>query len=160
MLPKTAIAHHLNADPALVARWARRGMPLFSLEAAAAWHSANIRPRKRRKPSAAAVPATDPVAGDPPCRTWYDRRQRVLTMHAQRELDLLEGRALDRATTVAAWQKRLTAVRARLLAIPSKAAASVPPAWRAKVGEVVAELIDEALYELSGTTPEGRRRER
>lgn len=61
MIRPADVARHLNADPSLVARWVRRGMPLTSMTEALTWHSATITPRRRSDapppPELAAEPA-------------------------------------------------------------------------------------------------------
>lgn len=47
MIKPGEVARHLQADPSLVSRWIRRGMPMTSLSDALAWHAAAVRPRRR-----------------------------------------------------------------------------------------------------------------
>lgn len=55
MLKKSHIAAALEVDPANITRWAKRGMPLYSIDAARQWRRQNIRPRIT--PAAARAPA-------------------------------------------------------------------------------------------------------
>lgn len=56
MLKKSHIAAALEVDPANITRWARRGMPLYSIDAARAWRLQNIRPRIKPYEPAAGAP--------------------------------------------------------------------------------------------------------
>ncbi len=61
MVKKSQIAAALEVDPANITRWARRGMPLYSIEAARAWRLQNIRPRMKPYQPA---PEPTPAASD------------------------------------------------------------------------------------------------
>jgi hypothetical protein len=51
MIPtKSAIAAALGVDRSMATRWARQGMPLYSIEAARAWRLQNVRPRQPAAP--------------------------------------------------------------------------------------------------------------
>ncbi len=59
----TDLARALACDPTLISRWARRGMPVDSVEAARAWHASNIRSRVRIGAPPPAEPANRPAKG-------------------------------------------------------------------------------------------------
>jgi len=128
-------------------------MPAYDVAAAQAWHSSNVRTRRRRRNGpaavAAAAPSTEPV-GDPVTRSWRDRKERADALVKERELALSEGRLLDKTEVLAAWQKQIASFRSRMLAIPSEVAAQAPSASRVIVCNIVEREIHEALAEVSG----------
>jgi hypothetical protein len=94
-----------------------------------------------------AVPATTPA--EPTIRTWYDRRQRALAQHAERELALLEGRSLDRDRTIGNLAKIYGNIRQRLLALPSRVAPLVPVDQRQRVADAIEREVYAALNDLA-----------
>lgn len=47
MISQAELAKALGVDPALVTRYAKRGMPVYSIDAARTWRAANVRPRAK-----------------------------------------------------------------------------------------------------------------
>jgi hypothetical protein len=66
MVKKSQIAAALEVDPANITRWAKRGMPLYSIDAARAWRQQNIRPRM--KPY---QPVADPTYAADDISEWF-----------------------------------------------------------------------------------------
>jgi len=93
--------------------------------------------------------------GDPPAADWRTRRDRAVALREELALSLATGRALDAGAVAAAWDKLVSRARARLLAIPSKCAGSVPAGVRTQVFELVTKLIHEALQELADSKGNG-----
>lgn len=74
------------------------------------------------------------------------------TRNSIAELELAERRRelLPRADVINAWQKLLTAIRAKLLALPTKLAAMIaPPGKLAETEQAISAAIDEVLTELA-----------
>ena len=61
---QTDLAAALGVDPALVTRYKARGMPVDSVEAAAAWKLANVRARAGGRADAAGAPDDAPPVED------------------------------------------------------------------------------------------------
>ena len=153
MATKSEIARHLRVDPASINRWAKRGMPVYDLELAVAWHGTYIRTRRGRK--AAAAPAVDP-AGDPAARTWRERLDKAAAQRAELALARERGEFFPKADVLSTWQRRFSDVRARLLAIPNKVGGRTSAkALRDEVLLAVEEEIYEALMDVSGTRGDG-----
>ena len=124
MTTKSNIAQALGVAGPQVTRWARRGMPVYDVEAAKARVSSNIRKRQRWDPAATLVAAVVDPVGDPPARTWRERLDRANAETREHELGIACGDYLLRAAVLAAWQKQILAFRARLLAIPNNVGAA------------------------------------
>lgn len=97
------LAQALGVDPALVTRYKGRGMPVDSIEAAAAWRQANVRVRaSTRMPPAGAEPGVAGAQGAaPPTESSYAdhraRRERAEADMAELEARRRAGQLIDRA---------------------------------------------------------------
>jgi hypothetical protein len=100
MIRPADVARHLNADPSLVARWVRRGMPLTSMTEALTWHSATITPRRRSDapppPELAAEPAPSGSMSSQLLAARLRREQAEAQMR-ERDAALQAGELVQRA---------------------------------------------------------------
>lgn len=143
----TEIANGLRIDKGLASRYARRGMPLTSVEDASAWKAANIRPRispgatKRPKKRAAAS------RPEPPAQTPYEaaKARTAMAEAEDRELALLErkGILVRREAIRAELGRRLSALKDALLQIPAR----LQSVLAAETDEAkVHQLLEDELY--------------
>lgn len=169
MIRKIDAARILGADPSLITRWCKRGMPLDSAEAAMAWRDAFANRRVRSAPAAAApapAPATDPVTKRTPApkrplateSTTSTMHARILAARCRREeAEALhaERRALEQAGALVRvedvdgeYVRHLIAAREIALSLPSRlapvlAAESDPGAIHARLDEELRRLLHE-----------------
>lgn len=121
----TELAKGLGVDATLVRRYVKRGMPIESVAAAAAWKAANIRPRvnegQKQPKNKSAVPAKHkprPIASQ-----YQDARTKLADADAQMaQLTLLErrGELVSRERVRLDMARRLSSLRDSLLQIPAR----------------------------------------
>lgn len=161
MIRSADVARHLNADPSLVARWVRRGMPLTSLDDAEAWHAAAVKPRRRTDASALTpVPATAPAATESADTTVSSLTKKLLEARLLREesdartaaIKLLElrGQVMRVEVVKGIFGRLMSDCRARLLGLPSRMAAQLAPEMQpVEVQRLLAREVHEILTDLS-----------
>ena len=88
------------------------------------------------------------------------RKEAALADLAEMEAAELRGELVRTEDVTKCWGEMVTAIRARLLVLPSMAASQVaPPGKTAEVQGILRKLINEALQELSGDgVPESAKR--
>ena len=155
MIRSADVARHLAADPSLVARWVRRGMPLTSLPEALAWHAATIRPRNRLPPPAEPDRASAPAApsGSMSAQLLEARlkREQADAFSADLRARELAGTLVKVDDVTMAHASRVARMRDALRGIPARLAALL--AAEADAGAVQRMLqveIDGAMYRAVG----------
>jgi phage terminase Nu1 subunit (DNA packaging protein) len=144
MLTQRAIAEGLGISPQLLTRYKRAGMPLTSVEAAAAWRAANVRQRIAEKPNGKAHPPKKAQ----PSQYQQARTRRELADAEDREISVLERRGvLVRREKVRAEVARiLVGLRQSLLQIPARLQAVLAAETdETKVHDVLQDEIDGIL---------------
>ena len=136
------IAAALGADPTLISRWRRRGMPDDSIASARAWHAANIKPRRRISARTghartAAPPAADHAEGAEPAIEGDSLTRQLLAARVLREQSEADSAAIRLAElqkqvvhvdeVLRTWGALLGQVRQSLLNLPSRVAPLIPP---------------------------------
>lgn len=124
------IARALDADPALVARWIKRGMPTTSIEEVRAWHAATIRPRRRLaepEPRRADTAGQAAPSGSMAAQLLAERLRSERAAAGLAELKLAEQRGdlARRGDLKKIMLRHGMAYREHLLSIPSRLAAMV-----------------------------------
>ncbi|MBK8689597.1 MAG: hypothetical protein IPN24_14660 [Betaproteobacteria bacterium] len=134
MVNKADIARALDVDPAMVTRWTRRGMPLYSVEAARRWRLQNIRPRMKppsRSPAVDLAALAD-LAADPAALGGLRSAIALLPAAVRAEIEL----------PVETWDALLGAdVLAALDAARDPAAAPLTDAEADEAGAVLVGVI-------------------
>jgi hypothetical protein len=88
------------------------------------------------------------------------RKEAALADLAEMEASELRGELVKVEAVTKCWGEMTTAIRARLLVLPSMAAPMIaPPGKASEVQGILRKLVNEALQELSGDgIPEGAKR--
>lgn len=166
----TDLARALECDPTLISRWARRGMPTDSVEAARAWQAENIRARVRiggtsanrpTKPSSgAAKPASDAsgaVGATPPEEGPGDygahrvRREAAEASLAELRLGETRGELIRLSAIKTALGVAFATSRDSLLALGSRLAPVLAGETDvAKIESLLHAEIHSALTALAG----------
>lgn len=165
MINKSDIARALEVDPAMVTRWEKRGMPVYDIEAAKRWRSANVRPRVKAMPamtdnrqSAAATPAGGPT--DEASRSDYfqakTRREIAEAAKAEMEMKKMSGALVERDLVELASYEAGRLLRDMVLSVPSKSAAELAALTSPQEVEAhLRESLRRVLAELSRLTRTG-----
>ena len=120
---KKTIAAALGISPGLVSRYSRQGMPVCSIEQAAAWKATNIRPRAPspgREPPPAAFAAGVPVTSFHVARTLREAAEAKL---AQLKLAELTGELVRRSDVEKGAARAMALLREALQPVPGRVAA-------------------------------------
>ena len=149
---QTEIATALGLSPGRVTQLKARGMPVHSIQAAFDWYRTHtdFKLSPKLTPDAVQAPNNEEPADGFNLQEERARREHHEANLAELKEMSLRGDLLPAAEVLDAWQGILAAVRAKLLALPSKLAAQ---SFAAKTRHAVEELlrtgINEALQELS-----------
>ena len=158
------IAAALGADPTLVSRWRRRGMPDDSMASVQAWHAANIKPRRRISTrtgyTRTAAPAVaehhaDGVELAPDSLTKQLLAARVLREQSEADAAAIRLAELRKEVVrvdevLRTWGALLGQVRQSLLNLPSRVAPLIPPeAPPSAVQLLIEREVWQILEELS-----------
>ena len=154
------LAAALGLSPGRITALKRKGMPLFSIEAARAWRAQHIAPVPGTKTTApTGSPAADPDKTTPPAGYEQSRARREAaeaSMAEMREAEL-RGELIQVAAVKAVWAARLTSTRDALLQIPSRLAPVLAAETDlAAVTQLLEDEIRQALAELSGASEPSR----
>jgi hypothetical protein len=155
MIRSAEVARHLNADPSLVARWVRRGMPLTSLPEALAWHAAAIKPRRRSDATTPPELAAEPApSGSMSARLLEARllREQSDASTAALKLAELRGDLLRRDLMESIVSARAAGLRESVMLIRSRLAPLL--AAENDVHKVAAMLDTELRAALGAGLPE------
>ena len=151
-MKQSDLARELDIGRSQVSKLVARGMPTDSREAAEAWRRQNLDPAKRD--SARVIRKREPAAT---CddRDGFDLTdERARLAHHQANIAALDEdvkrKVLIPAEQVRAkWQDMLASFRARLLALPTRVAASCVGLDEAQIEKAARELVHQALQELA-----------
>ena len=128
MINKADIARALDVDPAMVTRWEKRGMPVYDIEAAKRWRSANVRPRAKAVPPQGDLPAAS-VQTDEVNRSDYfqakTRREIAEADRAEMETKTMAGDLVERALVDRGSHESGRLLRDMVLSVPSKVASEL-----------------------------------
>lgn len=146
-------------DPAMVTRWEKRGMPVYDIEAARRWRSANVRPRAKNVPSQ----PDGQLAGGPPDeanRSEYfqakTRREVAEAAKAEMEAKKMSGALVERGLVLRAAQDSSRLLRDMVLSVPSKTAAELAAITSPQeVDAYLRQALGRVLDELSRLTRTG-----
>ena len=160
MINKADIARALDVDPAMVTRWEKRGMPVYDIEAARRWRSANVRPRaKSTPPSDATTPGTQaPTTEASGSEYWQAKTRREIAEAAKAEMEAkkMSGALVERGLVMRASQEASRLLRDMVLSVPSKSAAELAAlASPQEVEAYLREALRRVLEELSRLTRTG-----
>ena len=161
MINKADIARALDVDPAMVTRWEKRGMPVYDIEAARRWRSANVRPRAKNVPSQ----PEGQLAGGPPDeanRSEYfqakTRREVAEAAKAEMEMKKMSGALVERDLVERASYEAGRLLRDMVLSVPSRSAAELAAITSPQEVETyLREALGRVLSELSRLTRAGIR---
>jgi hypothetical protein len=148
-LPQKQIAEHLGIKQPQVSKLIERGMPTASLEAATAWHKANVRPRV--KPQARQAQAAAKRAAPDPYQVARTQREQIDVETAR--LALLERRKVlvHRDTVRAELARHLSTLREALLQLPVRLQSVLAQEQdEAKVHDLLQDEVDLLLERISG----------
>lgn len=154
MLTQRAIAKGLGISAQMLTAYKRRGMPLHSVEAAAAWKAANVRKRITDRPSKQITgDAPVPPPAPPTVSPYQDARTRWAIAEAnERELSVLERKGvLVHRDKVRSEQARiLVGLRQSLLQIPARLAPVLAAeADEAKVHDILQDELTAVLHQIT-----------
>lgn len=149
------IATALGITPGRVTHLKKLGMPVFSIDAAAAWKAQHIAPMASSKPPA--QHATEPTAAPPTSdskRPSYEasraRREAAEAEMAERKLAELDGSLIRMDAVKAAWSVAITNCRDALLQIPARLAPALAAESDLVACTVLLEgAIHQSLHALS-----------
>jgi phage terminase Nu1 subunit (DNA packaging protein) len=140
----TALGEALGIDARAVARYAKRGMPVHSVEAARQWRAKNVRARVangKTKPGKAAPNA------------YQDARTRWAISEAeQRELEVLERRGVlvSREQVRAEVARYLVGLRQALLQLPARLQSVLAAETdETKVHDLLQDEVDGILSQIA-----------
>jgi phage terminase Nu1 subunit (DNA packaging protein) len=156
MIRPADVARYLNADPSLVARWVRRGMPLTSMSEALTWHSATITPRRRLETPPPAELAAEPAPSGSMSSQLLAarlRRERAEAEMRERDAATQAGELVRRADVQRAAFEISRELRDRLAGCARRIASEVAAIATAEGCEAVIDREHRILLELlvSGT---------
>jgi phage terminase Nu1 subunit (DNA packaging protein) len=160
LINKADIARALDVDPAMVTRWEKRGMPVYDIEAARRWRSANVRPRaKSTPPSDATTTGTQaPTTEASGSEYWQAKTRREVAEAAKAEMEAkkMSGALVERGLVMRAAQDASRLLRDMVLSVPSKSAAELAAlASPQEVEAYLREALRRVLEELSRLTRTG-----
>lgn len=141
------IAVALGITPGRVTHLKKQGMPIYSIDAAAAWKLQHVAPVAKSKTQAQHVVAATPLRENPLDRPSYEssraRREAAEAEMAERKLAELAGGLIRMDAVTRAWAEAITNCRDSMLQIPARLA----PVLAAESDLVACTLIlEEAIH--------------
>jgi phage terminase Nu1 subunit (DNA packaging protein) len=146
---KSDIAVAMEVDPAMITRWAKRGMPLYSIQAAKQWREQHIRPRFKSGLSPANGAAAAAPGSDEP--TWRARREQAEAQLAELTLQEREGALVKREEVERAARRLASAIVQQMVSIPDRISAEfgVDDAMRRHLRQRLREELDQVRAEFA-----------
>lgn len=157
LVTRLELAKIIRVDPRTIQKWTEIGLPtakrgrggrasLYSVADVLAWRDTHIAPAT----SASGLSLADERA----------RRERAQAELAEQTLAIRARNLLDAEEVERAWSAILSAIRAKLLAVPQAYADRLTRAIHAEGSpgceRMLVQLVDEVLAELSTPTDEAR----
>lgn len=163
MINKSDIARALDVDPAMVTRWEKRGMPVYDIEAAKRWRSANIRPRAKAPSTQEQAPQHGPSGSAPGSVAngsdyWEAKTRREIAEASKAEMEMkkMSGNLVERDLVERASYEAGRLLRDMVLSVPSKSAAELAAlSTPQEVESYLREALRRVLAELSRLTRTG-----